>query len=239
MIEIDGLTVRFGGVTSLDGVSVRLERPLCGLIGPNGAGKTTFFNVLSGFVTPASGSIRAFGTDLLALPHFRRARWGLRRTFQTEQAIENLSIFDNVAMVWEHTTRGRAGRDEDVLGAIGFVGIRRDPTAKVGTLDAHDRRLVELARAVVGKPRIVLLDEPAAGLPDEETEQMGQVIRRIPTDIGAMVILADHDMNLVSGVCEETMVLDFGQVVTSGPTAEVLRDERVVSAYLGGEAAAS
>jgi ABC-type branched-subunit amino acid transport system ATPase component len=241
MIEIEDLTVRFGGVTSLSEVSVRLDRPRCGLIGPNGAGKTTFFNVLSGFVTPSSGRIVAFGTDLSAMSHFRRARWGLRRTFQTEQAIETLSVFDNVAMVWEHTTRGgnrrrRADRRRDVLGAIDFVSIRPDPSTKVGTLGAHDRRLVELARAVVGAPRLILLDEPAAGLPDAETEQMGQVIRAIPDAIGATVILADHDMNLVSGVCEETMVLDFGQVVTSGPTAEVLRDERVVAAYLGGEA---
>ena len=239
MIEIQDLTVRFGGVTSLDGVTATLDEPLCGLIGPNGAGKTTFFNVLSGFVTPASGRVTAFGTDLLHLAHFRRARWGLRRTFQTEQAIENLSVFENVAMVWEHTTKGRAGRSEDVLGAIGFVGIRTDPRAKVGTLDAHDRRLVELARAVVGKPKLILLDEPAAGLPDEETEQMGRVIRRIPEEIGATVILADHDMNLVSGCCTQTLVLDFGEVVTVGPTAEVLRDERVVTAYLGGEAALS
>lgn len=235
MIEITDLTVRFGGVTSLDGVSVTLDSQLCGLIGPNGAGKTTFFNVLSGFVTPASGRIVALGTDLLRLPHYKRARWGLRRTFQTEQAIEGLSVFDNVAMVWEHTTRG-GGREQDVLGAMAFVGLNVDPRAKVGTLGAHERRLVELARAVVGKPKVILLDEPAAGLPEEETTQMGLVIRRIPDEIGATVILADHDMNLVSGVCAVTMVLDFGEVITSGPTAEVLRDERVVTAYLGGEA---
>jgi branched-chain amino acid transport system ATP-binding protein len=237
VIEISDLTVRFGGVTSLDKVSATLDDPLCGLIGPNGAGKTTFFNVLSGFVTPVGGRVTAFGTDLLRMAHFRRARWGLRRTFQTEQAIEKLSIFDNVAMVFEHTTRGRADRTNEVLGAIGFVGIRSDPRAKVGTLDAHERRLVELARAVVGKPRMILLDEPAAGLPESETEEMGKVIRRIPEEIGAAVILADHDMDLVSGVCTTTLVLDFGEVVTVGPTAEVLRDERVVTAYLGGEAA--
>jgi len=233
VIEIGDLTVRFGGVTSLDEVSVTLDKPLCGLIGPNGAGKTTFFNVLSGFVAPSSGRVVAFGTDLLGMAHFRRARWGLRRTFQTEQAIQSLSVFDNVAMVWEHTSRGRS-RTSDVLGAIGFVGLYADPSSRVGSLDAHARRLVELARAVVGHPRVILLDEPAAGLPDEETEQMGEVIRQIPSEIGASVILADHDMNLVSGCCTDTMVLDFGQLITCGPTGEVLRDERVVSAYLGG-----
>jgi len=102
MIEVDGLTVRYGGVTSLDAMSLTFEQGTCGLIGPNGAGKTTFFNVLSGFVRPAAGTVRAFGADLLSMAHYRRARWGVRRTFQTEQAIEELSIYDNVAMVDEH-----------------------------------------------------------------------------------------------------------------------------------------
>src|SRR3984893_9654075 len=118
VIEITGLTVHFGGVTPLDDVSMAFPAGTCGLIGPNGAGKTTFFNVLSGFVSPASGSVRAFGTDLLKMPNYRRARWGLRRTFQTEQAIEALSVFDNVAMVHEHTGGRRAARRRDVLAGI-------------------------------------------------------------------------------------------------------------------------
>src|ERR1700678_2519587 len=104
-------------------MSLTFEKGVCGLIGPNGAGKTTFFNVLSGFVAPASGSVRAYGQDLLAMPHFRRARWGLRRPFQTEQAIEELSIYENVAMIHEHSKRSRASRRVDVLGAIEFVGL--------------------------------------------------------------------------------------------------------------------
>ena len=110
-----------------------------------------------------------------------------------------------------------------------------DAKARVGTLGAAQRRLVELARAVVGRPRLVLLDEPAAGLPDEETDHMGDVIRRIPEQTGAMTILVDHDMSLVSSCCEVTAVLDFGKMIASGPTAEVLRDERVIRAYLGTE----
>ena len=148
-------------------MSVKFEQGTCGLIGPNGAGKTTFFNVLSGFVRPAAGSVTAFGEDLLSMAHFRRARWGVRRTFQTEQAIEDLSVYDNVAMVHEHSKLAARTRREDVLGAISIVGLDVDPEAKVGTLGAGDRRLVEVARAIVGKPRLVLLDEPAAGLPDE------------------------------------------------------------------------
>jgi len=235
VIEVDGLTVRFGGVTSLDGVSVTFERGTCGLIGPNGAGKTTFFNVLSGFVRPAGGTVRAFGEDLLSMAHFRRARWGVRRTFQTEQAIEGLSVFDNVALIHEHSRLPGRARRRDVFGAISFAGLAADPSARVHTLAAGERRLVEVARAVVGRPKLVLLDEPAAGLPDEETRHLGEVVRRIPEYTGALTILVDHDMSLVSGCCETTAVLDFGKLISSGPTDQVLRDERVIRAYLGTE----
>ena len=239
MIEISDLTVRFGGVTPLDGMTVTFESGACGLIGPNGAGKTTFFNVLSGFVRPSRGGVRAFGDDLLAMPHYKRARWGLRRTFQTEQAIEELSVADNIALAHEHSRQGsRSSRRADVLDALEFVGLEVGPDVRVGTLGARDRRLVEVARAVVGRPRVVLLDEPAAGLPDEETQHLGRVIRAIPGHTGALAVLVDHDMNLVSACCEKTVVLDFGKLIASGPTAQVLRDENVVRAYLGTESVA-
>jgi branched-chain amino acid transport system ATP-binding protein len=233
VIEVQDLTVRFGGVTSLDNMSVTFEPGTCGLIGPNGAGKTTFLNVLSGFVRPAAGTVRAFGDDLLSVAHFRRARWGLRRTFQNEQSIEDLTVYDNVAMVHEHSRHNGATRRQDVLGAIAFVGLEVDPQVKVGSLGAGQRRLVEIARAVVGRPRLVLLDEPAAGLPDEETRNLAEVIRQIPVRTGALTILVDHDMSLVSACCEMTAVLDFGKLIASGPTTEVLRDEHVIRAYLG------
>ena len=235
MIEISGLTVRFGGVTPLDGMSVNFEEGTCGLIGPNGAGKTTFFNVLSGFVKPVAGAVTAFGDDLLKMTHYRRARWGVRRTFQTEQAIEELSVYDNVAMILEQSKESGSTRRQDVLEAISFVGLDIDPYAKVGTLGQGNRRLVEVARAVVGKPRVVLLDEPAAGLPDEETQHLAGVISRIPEHTGALTVLVDHDMSLVSACCETTAVLDFGKLLASGPTGDVLRDEHVIRAYLGTE----
>jgi ABC-type branched-subunit amino acid transport system ATPase component len=235
MIEVKGLTVRFGGVTPLDDVSVVFPGGTCGLIGPNGAGKTTFFNVLSGFVRPAAGTVRVFGEDLLSMADYKRARWGLRRTFQQEQAIERLSVFENVAMIHEHSARGRARRQQDVMRALEFVGLDMPPQEKVGVLGAAERRLVEVARAVVGEPRIVLLDEPAAGLPDQETEHLGEVIRRVPEEVGALTILVDHDMSLVSRCCGTTAVLDFGKLIASGPTADVLRDQHVTRAYLGAE----
>jgi branched-chain amino acid transport system ATP-binding protein len=233
MIEVTSLTVRFGGVTSLDGLSVAFERGTCGLIGPNGAGKTTFFNVLSGFVRPSAGTVLAYGEDLLAMAAYRRARWGVRRTFQTEQAIAGLSVFDNLALVHEHSGLSRASRHRDVLGAISFVGLAADPGARVAALGAGERRLVEVARAVVGRPKLVLLDEPAAGLPDEETGHLSEVIRRIPDHAGALTILVDHDMSLVSACCDTVAVLDFGKLIAAGPTAQVLRDDRVIRAYLG------
>jgi branched-chain amino acid transport system ATP-binding protein len=235
VIEVSDLTVRFGGVIPIDQMTMTFGGGTCGLIGPNGAGKTTFFNVLSGFVKPMAGAVRAFGEDLLAIPDFKRARWGLRRTFQTEQAIATLSVFDNVLLVHEHTGGSRARRHRDVTDAIGFVGLEHETNRAVGGLDGGQRRLVELARAVVGTPRLVLLDEPAAGLPDDETEHLGQVIQRIPYDIGALVILVDHDMSLVSACCGTTAVLDFGRLIASGATADVLRDEQVIRAYIGTE----
>jgi branched-chain amino acid transport system ATP-binding protein len=235
VITVQNLTVRFAGVTPIDDMSLEFPGGTCGLIGPNGAGKTTFFNVLSGFVKPAAGSISVFGENLLKMADYKRARWGLRRTFQTEQAIEQLSVFDNVAMIHEHSSAKRSTRQSDVLAAIDFVGLDVSPRAKAGSLGAGERRLLEVARAVVGSPRVVLLDEPAAGLPDEETEHLGSVIQKIPEAFGALTILVDHDMSLVSSCCATTAVLDFGKLIALGPTADVLREENVIAAYLGTE----
>jgi branched-chain amino acid transport system ATP-binding protein len=236
VIKVDGLTVRFGGVVSLDEMSVEFPGGTCGLIGPNGAGKTTFFNVMSGFVTPKSGSITVDGVDILAMPDFKRARWGLRRTFQTEQAIEGLTVFENVATVYEHSRSGSGaglGRKAAVDAALEFVGLTDVAQSYVRTLRAKERRFIEVARAVVGDPKVVLLDEPAAGLPDEETLELQEIIKGIPERTGATVILVDHDMVLVQACCEWAAVLDFGRLIAAGPTGEVLRDETVMQAYLG------
>jgi branched-chain amino acid transport system ATP-binding protein len=236
VIEVENLTVRFGGVVSIDNMSVTFPGGTCGLIGPNGAGKTTFFNVLSGFVTPTSGTVRAYGEDLTSVPDFRRARWGVRRTFQTEQAIESLTVFDNVLIVQEHTAKStRKEAMTAVMDALELSGLASKARTQVGALAASDRRLVEIARAVVGNPRVVLLDEPAAGLPEEETEHLASVIQAIPNASGATAIVVEHDMSLVQACCTNTAVLDFGRLIANGPTGEVLRDPRVLAAYLGTE----
>ena len=219
VIEVEDLTVRFGGVVPIDqmtltfaGRHVRADR----------SERRRQDDVLQRAqrLRPAvAGACTAFGDDLLAMADFRRARWGLRRTFQTEQAIANLSVFDNVLLVHEHTggdrvdapRRRRSTRSRS--SASSATSNRR-----VGTLGAAQRRLVEVARAVVGTPRLVLLDEPAAGLPDDETERpRPSVIRRIPEETGALVILVDHDMSLVSACCATTAVLDFGRLIAVGP----------------------
>ena len=235
MIEVDELTVQFGGVVSLDRMTVTFPTETCGLIGPNGAGKTTFFNVLSGFVTPRSGRVTCDGVDLLAMAHFERARWGLRRTFQTEQAIESLSLYENVLMVQENSKSHAGNNRQAVMTALELVGLADLAQQRVGTFGARERRFVEVARAVVGTPKVVLLDEPAAGLPDQETETLRAIIANIPVHTGATVVLVDHDMALVQGCCTTTAVLDFGRLLAAGPTAAVLHDRRMMEAYLGVE----
>ncbi|MDF5756283.1 ATP-binding cassette domain-containing protein [Spongiactinospora sp. TRM90649] len=222
---VEDLLVRFGGVRPLDGVTVAFDSGLCGLIGPNGAGKTTLFNVLSGFVRPVSGRVTADGTNLLALPPHRRARWGLRRTFQQEQVVTELSAADNLRLAADHL----GGRD---AGLLDFCGLD-DPRRPAGELTLLERRRLELARALVGTPRIVLLDEPAAGLSDAESRALAEVVVAVPDKFDALVVLIEHDVALVGEVCATTAVLDFGRLITSGPTADVLADERVRAAYLG------
>jgi branched-chain amino acid transport system ATP-binding protein len=235
MIEIDNLTVRFGGITPLDDLTIRFPSGTCGLIGPNGAGKSTLFNVLSGFVTPAEGSVRTDDLDLLELAPHRRAQWGLRRTFQTEQLVGELTVFENVALMHEHAGHPRSEREDDVTQALETAGVRSGPNRRAEQVDSGERRLVEVARALVGSPRVILLDEPAAGLPESESEHLSEVISSIPSKYGATVILVEHDMSLVSSCCDNSVVIDFGKVIASGPTDEVLRDENVTRAYLGTE----
>jgi branched-chain amino acid transport system ATP-binding protein len=235
VIDVHSLTVRFGGVVSLDAMQVSFPGGICGLIGPNGAGKTTFFNVMSGFVTPVAGRVDCDGVDLLSMTDFARARWGLRRTFQTEQAIEGMSVYENVLTVQEHTGKGGSSAREAVERALEFAHLSDVAGAIVRTLPAKERRFIEVARAVVGTPKVVMLDEPAAGLPDEESTELTQIIKGIPDHTSAMVILVDHDMTLVQNVCTWTAVLDFGRLLASGPTAEVLRNPDVLAAYLGSD----
>lgn len=235
MIEIRNLSVNFGGVHALRNLTVTLDERIVGVIGPNGAGKTTLLNVLSGFVRPTTGTLSAYGENLLALPVYRRARWGLRRTFQTEQVTDDLTVWDNVAVMLDSVPMPAAQRRAQIQTAIDYVGLTGAARRLGVTLNTFERRMCEIGRAVVGKPRIVLMDESGAGLSENEVDALREVIRGIPARFDAVVVLIEHDVDLIASVCISTAVLDFGTLVAYGPTSAVLKNPHVRAAYLGVE----
>ena len=232
MIVIDNLTVQFGGVRPLDGLSAELRAAVVGLIGPNGAGKTTLLNVLSGFVTPVGGSVRLDGIELLSLKPRQRVRAGLRRLFQQEMVVEDLTAYDNVMAIADHVSSPLKAAGE-VETAIDFVGLQAVCDVPGRRLSLYERRMTEIAKTLIGQPKVILLDEPAAGLNDTETARLRNVISAMPDRFGVQVVLIDHDADLIASVCHETLVLDFGRRLAIGPTAAVLEDPAVRRAYLG------
>ena len=236
MISIENLSVQFGGVKALSDLSVELSAPIIGIIGPNGAGKTTLLNAFSGFVPLSAGSrIEAFGSDLLAMKPHARARWGLRRSFQTEQVVDDLSVADNIRVMLDDARMSAVHKWHALLRALRFVGLEDKARWLGSDLNSFERRMLEIGRALAGNPKIVLLDEPGGGLGNIETDALREVIRRIHAEFGAMTLLIDHDVDLISATCIETMVLDFGSLIAHGPTTSVLADPKVKSAYLGDE----
>jgi len=233
MIEIEDLTVMFGGVRGLNALTATLLEPVTGLVGPNGAGKTTLINVLSGFVRPTVGTVKIDGENLYGIALHKRAAFGIRRTFQNEQVVENLTAGGNVTAVLDNVPTDRRPRRELVAAALGFVGMIPKVHVMGADLNAYERRLVEIARATVGRPRLVMMDEPGAGLSQDESEHLRSVIKGIHDHCGAQVLLVDHDVDLISATCVATLVLDFGSRIAYGPTAAVLADPRVRAAYLG------
>ena len=233
MIEIEDLQVRFGGVSAISNLSAVLDSPVTGLIGPNGAGKTTLLNVLSGFITPTKGKVKVDGHDIAGIKTHRRAAFGIRRTFQTEQVVLNLSIWDNVAAVIDHIPSGNRNREEHIRSALLYTGIHDRRHLMGGDLAASDRRMVEIARCLVGDPRLIMMDEPGAGLSEAESDFLRKVIVGIPEAWGAQVLLVDHDVDLISDTCSTTLVLDFGSKIALGRVQDALKDPKVRAAYLG------
>jgi branched-chain amino acid transport system ATP-binding protein len=234
MIEIENLTVQFGGVRPIDGLTVQLDRAIVGLIGPNGAGKTTLLNVLSGFVTPLTGTVRVDGETITHVAPHKRAALGLRRTFQTDQIAEDLTLRENVEAIADHAGyASHAEAENAVRDAIEYVGLTKRIDRRGSALSTAERHLTEIAKALIGKPRLVMLDEPGAGLSEPESLHLRKVIRGIHGYCGAQVFLIDHDVELIGDCCEQTMVLDFGKLLAVGPTAYVLAEPDVRRAYLG------
>lgn len=233
MIEIQDVTVKFGGVVALDQVTLKISDDVVGLIGPNGAGKTTLTNAFSGFVTVANGSITVNGTNLIDLAPHMRTRWGLARSFQKVQIVPDLTVEDHLKAVLDGKGIPAGQRKGTIAKALEFVGIDDIRHRKGLSLNPYQRRMTEIAKCLIGAPRIVLLDEPGGGLSESEMMHLRKVITGIHPEFGAQVVLVDHDVDLIRDVCASTAVLDFGKLIAFGPTDEVLADEVVKTAYLG------
>ena len=235
MIEIEQIRVQFGGVVALNEVSARFNDPVCGIIGPNGAGKTTLMNVISGFVSTKAGRILVDDRDFLSLIPHKRAHLGLRRSFQKEQIADDLTVAENVLVQLDHRPGQSAAKRADVARMLDYVGLT-DRASKPGAeLSGFERRLTDVARCLVGQPKLIMFDEPAGGLSVDETHELGDLILGIHALTGAQTLVIDHDVDLIARVCSETLVLDFGRTIAFGPTQNVLSDPKVKAAYLGTE----
>ena len=235
MIEIENVTVRFGGVVALNDVSAVFTTPVGGIIGPNGAGKTTLMNVVSGFLTSNSGRILVDGADILSVAPFRRAQRGLRRSFQREQIADDLSVRDNIQVQLDPLPGPASAKRAEVERMLAVTGLTDRADRRGAELTGFERRLTDVARCLVGKPRLIMFDEPAGGLSVDETARLGELILGIHALTGAQTLVIDHDVELISRVCNEMLVLDFGRRIAFGPTADVLADHNVKAAYLGTE----
>ena len=231
LLECRGITVRFGGHVALDDVDVTADAGLVtGLIGPNGAGKTTLFNAICGLLTPSAGVVRLDGKELSCLAPYKRARLGMARTFQRLELFALLSVRENVMVAGE--VRRHYARGKEVEEIIERVGLASRIDERVDALPTGQARLVEIARALDTRPRVLLLDEPASGLDEQESDQLGALLRSLAAE-GMAILLVEHDVQLVMEVCDLIHVLDFGRIISVGDAHAVRTDEAVLAAYLG------
>lgn len=249
MLEVKNLGISFGGLKAVDDFSVAIEKgQLYGLIGPNGAGKTTIFNLLTGVYRPDTGTILLNGQNITGKKTIEINQCGIARTFQNIRLFKDLSVLDNVkAGLHNHyrysTVEGilRLPRyykvekqmDERAMELLKVFDLDGEWDYKASNLPYGKQRKLEIARALATGPKLLLLDEPAAGMNPNETAELMETIRFVRDNFDMTILLIEHDMKLVSGICERLTVLNFGQVLTQGETSEVLNDKRVITAYLG------
>ena len=234
LLEVDDVHVRFGGVVAVNGASFDVaESSVVGLMGPNGAGKTTLFNVITGLQAPTSGSVRFDGKDISKVHPRQRALSGIGRTFQRLEVFGSLSVADNIRVAAEMRGLDDPRKICDEL--LERVGIQAFAQVTADSVPTGIARLTELARALACNPRLLLLDEPSSGLSEGETDDFAVLIRSLAEDDGRSVLIVEHDVELVLGLCSMVHVLDFGSIIASGTPDVIRADTRVQDAYLGAD----
>lgn len=249
VMEAIGLSIEFGGLPAVDDFNLTVGRTeICGLIGPNGAGKTTVFNLLTKVYQPTRGKILIDGRDTKGMSTIQVNRAGVARTFQNIRLFKNLSVIDNVLIGMHNHThynmltstlrlpkywKAEKAAREKALELLSIFGMQDQADAEAGSLPYGAQRRLEIVRALATGPKLLLLDEPAAGMNPNETAELMKTIHFVRDNFDMTILLIEHDMKLVSGICEELTVLNFGQVLCQGKTAEVLSDPQVITAYLG------
>ncbi|MEX2128155.1 MAG: ABC transporter ATP-binding protein [Xanthobacteraceae bacterium] len=252
LLEVDGISLAFGGIAALSGVSTSVKQGrITAIIGPNGAGKTSFFNVVSGFYRPSAGAVKFDGADILAMPAHRRSTLGIARTFQNIALFEGMTVLENIKLGAHAQLKanvftsgiylGWARREEAALTqrvdeeVIEFLQLGEIRDREIAGLPYGMQKRVELARALVMRPRLLLVDEPFAGMNVSEKVSMAEYLRRCVTEWGTTTLLIDHDMEMVMGLSHHVAVLNFGKLIAAGDPETVRRHPAVIEAYLGAE----